>query len=823
MAPNAGSATALYIIDYAQAEQAAAKIRAIWAGLVQAQNQAGGSSKTVTAEEVKLAQALARTAEAEARRALATTKRVEADARANRTLAQAAVEEQRLQTEIAKTAAAEDRAATSAIRRQQAESRANGGGGGLGPALPRTLDGLSGSALTVAKGFLTIQAAQKGFEFVRIGAAAADTTKAFDGLAQKSGTTSQALLANLRAAADGTIRDTDLIKSANLGLLLTNGRIAKDLPQIIEIARAAAKSTGQDINFIYDSLVRGIARGSPRIIDNAGITLDASAAFETYARSIGKSADKLTTAEQQQATLNAVLKSGAEIVQTVGIDADSSSTKIDRAVIAVKNLGDALATKIAPFLGESAQGFANLLNTGSIAPGTDAAGDQVQGKLIRNAAGYDAYAAAVMNANQQIKDQAGFFAEVTNGLSALTPAEFAYTQALIQRGAATGQAITDMRAHGAVLRELNDTISIASAGDAQLKTELLAQVPALAAVASGTEEEKNKVLDLIAARADGTLSGDAFLQQLNALVAAHDAAAQAAYQEERELRNLARTFDAVVPAANAAAAAIAGIRGAQSPFAGRSLGFGPQIAGALGGGAKGVGDQVLGAANALRQSQNQLALAQAKTAAQRIAILQRELGQTTDQVEKNRILAQIAQERNSLDKAHSSELDKQLKLNEGIRDSLESQYKAQLDAAELTIRDRQERRKEDQEIAAAQRILASGRASQQFKDAAADKLALINIERQKRALEIQDKSATAGGTIINGKLYQSVQGGGRGALPTAPAGGTLPAIPVAPAAPTGAGGIEVLVYLDSEPIAAKVITRMRSGLQQHAAAGGATG
>jgi hypothetical protein len=312
MAYDAGSAIAQYIISTKQAEQAEQIIKGIWQRIGQSQQPATNGTKTATAEEVKLAQALAKTAEAEARRAAATAKKAAEDAKANIRTAQQAVEEQKLAREVANTAAAEDRAAQAALRRSAAEQKASqqGKNGGLGPALPRTVDGLSGPALNAAKAFLTLQAAQKTLDFVKTGASAYDTAKAFDGLAISAKTTSATLLSSLRAAADGTIRDTDLIKSANLGLLLTNGKIAKDLPQVIEIARASAKATGQDINFIYDSLVRGIARGSPRIIDNAGITLDAAAAFDTYAKSIGKSADQLTSQEQQQATLNAVLAKG---------------------------------------------------------------------------------------------------------------------------------------------------------------------------------------------------------------------------------------------------------------------------------------------------------------------------------------------------------------------------------------------------------------------------------------------------------------------------------------------------------------------------------
>lgn len=124
---------------------------------------------------------------------------------------------------------------------------------------------------------------------------------------------------------------------------------------------------------------------------------------------------------------------------------------------------------------------------------------------------------------------------------------------------------------------------------------------------------------------------------------------------------------------------------------------------------------------------------------------------------------ELIQERNSAAKSHSGTLDKQLKLNEGIYDSVAKQRDAMLDIEELTIRDRQQDRADQAKIRAAQAILGDPRKAR-FHDAARDALALIDVQDRKRANEIASKSATAGAQIIGGKLYQSAPGG---ALPQA--------------------------------------------------------
>ena len=223
--------------------------------------------------------------------------------------------------------------------------------------LPRTIAGISHEAQSAVIALGGIGGALKligeGVELAQLGARAQTTRASFDSLAQSVGTTGDALLTGLRAAAQGTISDAQLIESANSGILLTSGRLASDLPKLLEIARASAKATGEDVGFVFDSLVKGIARGSPQIIDNAKITLDAAGAFETYAKSIGKAPDQLTRAEQQQATLNAVLAAGTDIINKTGGAAETNATKFQRFAAQGENIKAGFGAALADTLGPS--------------------------------------------------------------------------------------------------------------------------------------------------------------------------------------------------------------------------------------------------------------------------------------------------------------------------------------------------------------------------------------------------------------------------------------------------------------------------------------
>ncbi len=89
------------------------------------------------------------------------------------------------------------------------------------------------------------------------------------------------------------------MQQANTALAGSSGQLATEmgaaLPKLLEAARAAAKLNPAygDAEFMFQSLVGGIKRGTPLLIDNTGIVLKVGEATEAYAKSIGKSVTEL--------------------------------------------------------------------------------------------------------------------------------------------------------------------------------------------------------------------------------------------------------------------------------------------------------------------------------------------------------------------------------------------------------------------------------------------------------------------------------------------------------------------------------------------------
>lgn len=89
-------------------------------------------------------------------------------------------------------------------------------------------------------------------------------TKAFNSLNQEG------LLDNLRKATKGTVNDVQLMTAA---VQAKDFRIPlEDLGKYLEFAQLKAQQTGQSVDYMTNSIVTGLGRKSPMILDNLGIS-----------------------------------------------------------------------------------------------------------------------------------------------------------------------------------------------------------------------------------------------------------------------------------------------------------------------------------------------------------------------------------------------------------------------------------------------------------------------------------------------------------------------------------------------------------------------
>lgn len=144
-----------------------------------------------------------------------------------------------------------------------------------------------------------------------------------------------------RTATRGFVSDMDLARSAALAASFGVVKSDKEFASLAETAQKLAFKLGKDTSEALEDLTTAISRQSPMILDNLGITLKASEAQDIYARSLGKTADRLTDAEKAEAFRYAALKKAEESVKDVSIETDSGAANIQKFKAQVINATDA--------------------------------------------------------------------------------------------------------------------------------------------------------------------------------------------------------------------------------------------------------------------------------------------------------------------------------------------------------------------------------------------------------------------------------------------------------------------------------------------------
>lgn len=643
----------------------------------------------------------------------------------------------------------------------------------------------------------------------------------------------------LRAVAGDTSRYEEVLRTARDQQILFGGSLQENIEGLSGLT-ITARQSGASLQQLVDLSQRLNVLSPEQGVGGARVALAEALSGNISSLSrrfeIPKSALK-GLADETKSTADR-LKVLDEFLGSVGVTSAAVAGKVDQDAKAFRELAAAgesiklaLGEGLVGTLGPVARDLANIANaiielrsqTGQGATEFDRLKGIAESSLTPTGQLRNTFAGISIILQQQ----AGHMDEARAGMLRLAGAEQLTTEfakahaltmdderrAVAQAGAAAAEASIAEQRHGEQLAGVADKAAVVARLIEQSAQQSLIDA----------EAKRGQAAQIQIVQQQAQLAADAFLRLHPNIDATGVAALAAAGKLDPFLAQLiqgqlkADAFTGALERLNRASAGAAGFAPPSNALPGTRLrGADAQTpADRLGGGARQGLTNTLQKQRDLQQAQFQLELAQARTAQQRIAILQREQAATTDQAEKLRIQAQIEGERNSGARSHTSELGKQLTLNERIRDSLESQLKAQLDAAELAIRDRQARRKEDQELRIAQNALQNAK-DPRFRAAAADAIALIDVERQQRALALQEKLATAGGSIVGGRVFQSIPTGRPGQVVVGPAVGGVPT-------PGGAAGlpiVDVRVFLDSTEIAARTITTLRTGLQS-ANAGGA--
>lgn len=201
------------------------------------------------------------------------------------------------------------------------------------------LVGLLGQQASKLKDFV-LESARAGVEMAE---QADGVTKAFNAMDNPN------LLDNLRKATKGTVNDVQLMTAA---VKANDFRIPlEDLGKYLEFAQLKAQQTGQSVDYMTDSIVTGLGRKSPLILDNLGIS---AAEISEKTKETGD-----------------FMKAVAEIVDTQLAEAGetyiSAADRAAQKTVELQNAQKALGDEILPLREQWGDSYADMrLNTISL-------------------------------------------------------------------------------------------------------------------------------------------------------------------------------------------------------------------------------------------------------------------------------------------------------------------------------------------------------------------------------------------------------------------------------------------------------------------------
>lgn len=156
------------------------------------------------------------------------------------------------------------------------------------------------------------------------------------------------MIAKMQGMTGGALDVTRMLKASNLAFSLIGERVGKDLPRMLGVAQAASLTTGESIERMFNSLVKGVGRLSTRWLDNLGITVSTTEAYGRYADENDLVASNLSHTHRVQAMLNAAMEQGEKIMMRTGDVQAFLSTQMSALNANFLNTRDSVINAFAP-------------------------------------------------------------------------------------------------------------------------------------------------------------------------------------------------------------------------------------------------------------------------------------------------------------------------------------------------------------------------------------------------------------------------------------------------------------------------------------------
>ena len=185
-------------------------------------------------------------------------------------------------------------------------------------------------------------------------------SQAFEGLAESAGIGSDEMLKALQDGSAGMVAQRDLMASFNKAAQLVSTDFAVQLPDAMEYLSKVSAATGQDMGFMVDSLVTGVGRLSPMILDNLGIQVSLAEATSKAAAMFGVEEGELTKTQVQAGMMNVVLEKLASNTAAMPDVTETAAAKMAQFKAQIQDAKDRIGMAFLPVLSTLMDTFSGL-------------------------------------------------------------------------------------------------------------------------------------------------------------------------------------------------------------------------------------------------------------------------------------------------------------------------------------------------------------------------------------------------------------------------------------------------------------------------------
>lgn len=177
-----------------------------------------------------------------------------------------------------------------------------------------------------------------------------DISDAFDGLADSAGVGGKAMLSALKDGSAGMVANRDLMKSFNNAASLVSLDFAQKLPDAMKYLSKVSMSTGDDMNYLLDSLVTGVGRVSPPILDNLKIQASLAEATARAAEMFGVEESALDKTQIQAGMMDVVLEKLKANTESMPDVTESAAAGLAKMKAKFQDTKDKIGTSFLPTL-----------------------------------------------------------------------------------------------------------------------------------------------------------------------------------------------------------------------------------------------------------------------------------------------------------------------------------------------------------------------------------------------------------------------------------------------------------------------------------------